>query len=84
MTALAAEPLAVTEPGVYDDMPEHVYLADPVPGGSLSFSGAKALLPPSCPALYRHQRDHGRPPKPAFDFGHAVHSMVLAPESRSS
>lgn len=75
MTAVDA-PLLVTEPGVYD-MPEHTYLADPVPGGSLSFSGAKALLPPSCPALHKHQRDHGRPPKTAFDFGHSVHSLVL-------
>lgn len=75
--AADAPPVVITEPGVYDDMPERVYLADPVPGGSLSFSGAKALLPPSCPARYKHDRDHGRPPKATFDFGHAVHSLVL-------
>jgi len=76
VTALA-EPLAVTEPGVYDGMPVEAYLADPVPGGSLSASGAKLLLPPSCPAKYRWYADHGRPNKDEFDFGHAAHKEVL-------
>lgn len=66
----------ITEPGVYD-LPEDAYHADPVPEGSLSVSGAKALLPPSCPAIYRHEREHGRPDTRAFDFGHAAHRMVL-------
>jgi hypothetical protein len=69
--------LVITEPCVLDGLPERVYLSDPVEGGSLSFSGAKALLPPSCPAKFKYQRDNGRPPKAAFDLGHAVHSMVL-------
>jgi hypothetical protein len=57
-------------------MPEDAYHADPVPGGSLSASGAKLLLPPSCPALYRYRRDH---PKVSaeFDFGTAAHRYVL-------
>jgi hypothetical protein len=68
--------MAVTEPGAYDGMPEDVYHADPVPGGSLSASGAKLLLPPSCPAMYRYRRDH---PKVSaeFDFGTAAHKFVL-------
>lgn len=70
----AAEPF---QAGVYDGMPDDVYHADPVPGGSLSASGARRLLPPSCPALYRYERDHGRPPKREFDFGHAAHREVL-------
>jgi len=67
--------VVVSEPGVYD-MPEDIYHADPVPGGSLSASGAKLLLPPSCPALYRYRRDH---PKVSaeFDFGTAAHRYVL-------
>jgi hypothetical protein len=62
--------------GAYDGMPEDAYHADPVPGGSLSASGAKLLLPPSCPALYRYRRDH---PKVSaeFDYGTAAHKFVL-------
>lgn len=72
-----AEPMTITEPGVYDDIPDDAYHADPVPGGSLSASGAKKLLPPSCPAIFRHEREHGRPDKRVFDFGHAAHKKVL-------
>lgn len=61
--------------GVYD-MPEAEYHADPVPGGSLSASGAKKLLPPSCPALYRYEQDH-KQHKRAFELGSAAHRMVL-------
>lgn len=71
-----AEILAeVTGPGVYD-LTEAEYHGDPVPGGSLSASGAKLLLPPSCPALYAWRRDH---PKTSaeFDFGTAAHKFVL-------
>jgi hypothetical protein len=70
------EPRVVTEPGVYDMSPE-AYHADPVPGGSLSHSGARKLMPPSCPALFRYWADHGQPPKREFDFGHAAHQQVL-------
>jgi hypothetical protein len=71
-----AEILAeVTEPGVYE-LTEAEYHADPVPGGSLSASGAKLLLPPSCPALYRYRRDHPLI-KAEFDFGTAAHKLVL-------
>ncbi len=71
-----AEILAeVTEPGVYD-LTEAEYHADPVPGGSLSASGAKLLLPPSCPALYRYRRDHPKVTA-AFEYGTAAHKYVL-------
>jgi hypothetical protein len=70
-----ADQLVITEPGVYD-IPEDVYHADPVPGGSLSSSGARKLLPPSCPALYRWERDHPVP-KRHFEYGTAAHRMVL-------
>lgn len=71
----------LTEPGmfqagIYPDMPEHVYHADPVPGGSLSSTGARKLLPPSCPARFRHEQDHP-PVSDAFDFGSAAHRLVL-------
>jgi hypothetical protein len=66
----------VAAPGVYD-MPDHVYHADPVPGGSLSSTGVRKLLPPSCPALFRHWLDNGEAPKSEFDFGHAAHRRVL-------
>jgi hypothetical protein len=83
MTALAVEPLPVepdpiviTAPGIYD-IPNDVYHADPVPGGSLSSTGARRLLPPSCPALFRYEQLHGQPPKRVFDFGTAAHGIVL-------
>jgi hypothetical protein len=50
-------PALITEPGVYDIAEDH-YHADPVPGGSLSNSGAKKLLPPSCPAKFAYEREH--------------------------
>lgn len=69
-------PVQIIEPGVYD-LPAETYLRDPVPGGSLSASGAKRLLPPSCPALFRYWDTHGQAPKAEFDFGRAAHAEVL-------
>lgn len=68
--------MSVTQPGIYD-MPAAQYHSDPVPSGSLSQSGAKLLLPPSCPALYRYDQDHPAAPKREFDLGHAAHREVL-------
>ena len=65
------------EARVYDGMPEHVYHADPVPGGSLSSSGARKLLPPSCPARFRHERDHPPASTPSMERGTAAHRLVL-------
>jgi hypothetical protein len=70
-------PHVITDPGIYDGIPDHVYHGDPVPGGSLSSTGARRLLPPSCPALYRWERDNPAGPKPHFDLGHAAHRLVL-------
>lgn len=76
MTATNAESLVIDQPGVYD-IPEHVYHADPVPGGSLSSTGARKLLPPSCPARFAYERDNSPPPKAEFDLGRAAHLLVL-------
>jgi hypothetical protein len=46
----------ITDPGLYGGVTADQYHADPVPGGSLTSSGARALLPPSCPALFRHKQ----------------------------
>lgn len=72
----AAAGIVVTEPGVYD-MPADEYLTDPVPGGSLSASGARKLLPPSCPALFDYERRNRPTPTAEFSFGHAAHRLVL-------
>jgi hypothetical protein len=64
----------MTAPGVYADFDELAYHRDP----ALSSSGAKRLLPPNCPALFKHDRDNGgRPNKRSFDVGHAAHAAVL-------
>lgn len=81
MSVMAPEPFApgefqVTEPGVYE-MPSEVYHADPVIGGSLSATGMKRLLPPSCPAKFKWLLDNPEPPKKEFDLGHAAHREVL-------
>lgn len=61
------------EDGVKSDMSDRDYHAD----ASLSASGAKLLLPPSCPAKFRERMDNPPEPKPHFDFGHVVHALVL-------
>lgn len=73
MTAATVE---ITQPGVYD-IPFAAYQADPVPGGSLSSSGARKLLPPSCPALYRWWADHPQDTTRDMDLGTAAHLEVL-------
>lgn len=68
----------VLEPGVYAEMPDRVYHADPVPGRSLSSTGARALLgPKGTPARFRHDLDNPRPARAAFDIGHAAHMLAL-------
>lgn len=76
MTAPVDELLVIDQPGVYD-IPADAYHRDPVPGGSLSSSGARRLLPPSCPALYRHWADNPPEHSHEFDMGHAAHLLVL-------
>lgn len=59
-------------------MPAEAYHADPVPGGSLSSTGAR-LLVQECPAAYQHARQN-QERKPAFDIGTATHLLVLEPD----
>lgn len=66
----------ITEPGVYD-LPADVYHSDPVEGGSLSSTGARKLLSPSCPAKFRYWQQHEQAAKREFDLGHAAHAEVL-------
>jgi hypothetical protein len=42
---------------------------------SLSSTGARKIL--ECPARFKWERDNPPEPKPAFDFGHLVHRLVL-------
>lgn len=62
----------MTAAGIYD-MPEDEYHAHT----ALSVSGAKKLLPPSCPAIFRHEQTAGQRHRREFDFGHAAHLAVL-------
>lgn len=71
MTVL--DDLVVTAPGIYTDMSNEAYHADP----SLSSSGARKLLAPSCPALYKYERDNAEPYRKTFDIGNAAHKLAL-------
>lgn len=65
-------PTATELVGIFD-LPEDEYHAHP----ALSSSGARRLLPPSCPALFHHERQHGGRTSRAFDVGSAAHLLVL-------
>ena len=56
-----------------DAMPEAEYHAHP----ALSCSLSKLLLPPSCPAKFRHAQLNGGEHKAVYDMGHAAHALVL-------
>jgi hypothetical protein len=60
-------------PHVDPHLPDTTYHAHP----ALSSSGAKLLLPPSCPAKYRWARDNPQPSNDVFDLGTATHTLVL-------
>jgi hypothetical protein len=62
----------VITPGVHQ-IPHDVYKATP----ALSFSGAKKLLPPYAPAIYRWEQENPVHTD-AFDLGLAAHAVVLA------
>lgn len=62
------------EDGVYSGISDIDYHADHL---SLSSSGARAMLSPSAPAIFAHQRKEPPNPKPEYDFGHAAHFYVL-------
>ncbi|MFF7313379.1 PD-(D/E)XK nuclease-like domain-containing protein [Streptomyces sp. NPDC008137] len=78
--APAAGPAPITEPGIYE-MTNEVYHSHRY---ALSSSGARDLLDPSCPAIFRYKQDNPEPPKKIFDIGNAAHKLVLGngPELR--
>lgn len=59
---------------IIHDLPDEKYHSS---RDSLSFSGAKLLLPPSCPAKFRERMDNPPKPKPEYTFGHAAHRLIL-------
>lgn len=61
-------------PEMLSGIPAEEYHADLT---SVSSSGLRALLEPSCPAQFQHDRLNPAPPKKTFDFGHAAHQRVL-------
>lgn len=70
MTASAEAPTL----GLHTDLTNEAYHADKT---SLSSSGARKLLPPSCPALFRYEQDNPQAPTKTFDYGNAAHKLVL-------
>jgi len=68
----AHRPPEITEPGVYE-ISEEIYFGSQ---HALSCSGAKLLLPPSCPAKFFYAQDHPVY-KDVWDFGSAAHKLVL-------
>jgi len=64
----------LTAPEMRDGVPAEVYHAD---RSSISSSGLRALLDPSCPAQFKYDRDQPPAPKKTFDLGHAAHKLVL-------
>jgi hypothetical protein len=69
----AAGPEPITESGIHD-MDSETYHSHQY---ALSSSGARMLLPPSCPALFRHAQDTPAEPKKTFELGTAAHKLVL-------
>lgn len=65
----------VTEQCVVDGMAEDTYHLDPVPGGSLSSTGAREIL--NCPARFAWNQEHGREDTKSFDLGKVAHALIL-------
>lgn len=76
MTAIDSETVVIDTPGVFS-LTDDQYFADPVPGGSLSSSGARLLLAPSCPAKYRAAMDEPFAATKDMNLGKAAHGVVL-------
>lgn len=74
MTA-AVEAPAEVEPGLYD-IDAELYHSDPIPGGSLSSTGARTLVK-RCPAVFKWQLDNPQPYKKELELGTAAHKLVL-------
>lgn len=64
--------------GLYPDIDENIYHADP---HSLSSSGARKLLS-TTPAEFLHERNEPPAPKKQYDLGHLAHWLVLGKGSR--
>ena len=62
------------KPGLHFDLPESEYHSHPT---SLSVSGAKKLLPPSCPAKFKAALDGPEEHNANFDYGKCAHALVL-------
>lgn len=58
--------------GVVDGLPDETYHAHP----ALSSSGARLLLPPNSPALFRYRQEHPEE-RAVFELGKAAHKEVL-------
>lgn len=73
---IIAEPTTPAAPalGLHTDLSNADYHADKT---SLSSSGARKLLPPSCPAKFRWEQDNPQPASKTFDYGNAAHKTVL-------
>jgi len=74
MTTIAEPAVEAPALGMHDDLSNEAYHADKT---SLSSSGARKLLPPSCPAKFRYEQDNPQPPSKTFDYGNAAHKKVL-------
>jgi hypothetical protein len=75
--APVADDWTITQPGYHALFPEAAYHDDPVPGGSLSSTGARKLLPPGCPAKFLWWTEHREPYRAVFEEGKAAHRKVL-------
>lgn len=64
---------APSEPGLYGNVPEHVYHGD---RDSVSSSQVRRLLEVT-PHRWRYELDHPRPPSDEMEWGTAVHTLVL-------
>ena len=74
MTAVVEAAVEV-EPGLYD-IDAELYHRDPIPGGSLSSTGARTLVK-KCPAAFKWQLDNPQPYKKELELGTAAHKLVL-------
>jgi hypothetical protein len=64
----------IAPPAILNGLPADEYHADKT---SISSTGLRKLLAPSCPAQFKYDRDNPQPPKREFDLGNAVHTAVL-------
>lgn len=74
MTTIAEPAVEAPALGLHADLSNESYHADKT---SLSSSGARKLLPPSCPAKFRYEQDNPPAPTRTFDYGNAAHKTVL-------